>query len=192
MIPLDFILRSARYLARACMQQKVTAGDHVVDATAGNGHDTLFLAELVGENGHVTAFDIQKEAIDRTKELLNENHVSERVTLILDGHQNMDQYLDTSVSAVMFNLGWLPGGDKSITTLWSTTQEAIQKALDALLPLGVCTICVYPGHAEGAYEKNELATMLSQLRPQEFNVLRHTFINAGTGAPECYIIQKQL
>lgn len=174
------------------MQQKVTAGDHVVDATAGNGHDTLFLAELVGENGHVTAFDIQKEAIDRTKELLNENHVSERVTLILDGHQNMDQYLDTSVSAVMFNLGWLPGGDKSITTLWSTTQEAIQKALDALLPLGVCTICVYPGHAEGAYEKNELATMLSQLRPQEFNVLRHTFINAGTGAPECYIIQKQL
>ena len=91
----------------------------------------------------------------------------------------------------MFNLGWLPGGDKSITTLWNTTQKAIQKALDALLPMGVCTVCVYPGHAEGEYEKNELALMLAQLGPQEFNVLRHTFINAGPGAPECYIIQKQ-
>lgn len=173
------------------MQQKVQSGDYVVDATAGNGHDTLFLAELVGKDGHVTAFDIQQEALDRTKSLLEEHQINDRVTLIHDGHQNMDRYLDKPVSAIMFNLGWLPGGDKTVTTLWTTTKDAIEKALKALLPLGVCTICVYPGHAEGENEKNELAVMLSQLKPQNFNVLHHTFVNAGPGAPECYIIQKQ-
>ena len=173
------------------MQQKIQPGDHVVDATAGNGHDTLFLAELVGEYGHVTAFDIQKEALERTSLLLTENKMSDRVTLVHDGHQNLDRYIHEPVSAIMFNLGWLPGGDKTITTLWTTTKEAIQKALVALLPLGVCTICVYPGHAEGENEKNELAVMLSQLKPQDFNVLHHDFINAGPGAPQCYIIQKQ-
>ena len=188
---MSYELKSARWLAHDVLEQTILHGDHVIDATAGNGHDTLFLAQLVGETGHVTAFDIQADAIEGSRVLLRDNGVEERVTLVCDGHQHMDQYVKEPVKAVMFNLGWLPGGDKSVTTLWETTREAIMKALALLEPMGVCTVCVYPGHAEGTREKNELVTMLSEIKPQEYNILRQQFINAGEGAPECFVIQKQ-
>lgn len=188
---MSYELRSARWLAHGIMEEVIRPGDRIVDATAGNGHDTLFLAQLTGETGHVTAFDIQADAIERSRLLLRENGVEDRVTLICDGHQHMDEYVKEPVRAVMFNLGWLPGGDKSVTTLWETTRTAILKALELLEPMGVCTVCVYPGHEEGTHEKNELVNLLSSLRPQDFNILRQTFINAGPGSPECFVIQKQ-
>lgn len=184
-------LRSARWLAHEILTSVVNPGDRVIDATAGNGHDTLFLARLTGSDGHVTAFDIQPDAIEHSRILLRDNGMENIVSLICDGHQNMDRYVTEPVRAVMFNLGWLPGGDKSVTTHWETTRAAIEKALGLLEPMGVCTVCAYPGHEEGNREKNELGIFLSGLRPQEFNVLRQTFINAGPGSPECFVIQRQ-
>ena len=95
------------------------------------------------------------------------------------------------VKAIVFNLGWLPGGDHRITTLTETTLPAIQQALALLMPMGVLVICVYPGHPEGEREQEMVTRLLSSLSPREYNVLMQQFLNAGAGAPLCFAVQKQ-
>lgn len=184
-------LRAARQLAADVHRLVIRPGDTVIDATLGNGHDTVALAELVGAEGRVIGFDIQQEAVDRTLLRLQEAGLADRCTLHAVGHQHMKSYVSSPVRCVAFNLGWLPGGDKAITTLWESTEQAVESALALLVQGGVCTICVYPGHAAGDYEREQLIAWLTALRPQEYNVLHQRFINAGPGAPECFVIQKQ-
>ena len=186
-----YVLRSARWIASDVLHQVITEGDTVIDATLGNGHDTVMLSELVGPSGKVYGFDIQADAVERTSALLTEHGLRERCELYAKGHQHIADHVHVAVKAAVFNLGWLPGGDKSITTLWETTQVAISAALALLVKGGVCTICAYPGHAEGDRERFALMDCLATLRPQEYNVLHHRFLNAGPGAPECFVIQKQ-
>ena len=186
-----YVLRSARWIASDVLHQVITEGDTVIDATLGNGHDTVMLSELVGPSGKVYGFDIQADAVERTSALLAEHGLRERCELYAKGHQHIADHVHVPVKAAVFNLGWLPGGDKSITTLWETTQIAISAALALLVKGGVCTICAYPGHAEGDRERFALTDWLATLRPQEYNVLHHRFLNAGPGAPECFVIQKQ-
>lgn len=186
-----YVLRSARWIASDVLHQVVQVGDTVIDATLGNGHDTVMLAELVGESGHVIGFDIQPDAVERTAARLQENGLLNRCELHAEGHQHIADRVHTPVKAAVFNLGWLPGGNKSITTLWETTQVAISSALSMLVKGGVCTVCAYPGHDEGDRERFALMDWLATLRPQEYNVLHHCFLNAGPGAPECFVIQKQ-
>lgn len=186
----DFELRSARYLASDHLSRTVKPGDTVVDATMGNGHDTCFLAELVGEAGRVIAFDLQQVAVDSTSARLAEAGLRDRCELYCLGHEHMREKVSSPVRAVAFNLGWLPGGDKQITTRWETTKAALEQALALLLPLGICTVCAYPGHEAGDVERRQLTEFLSSLRPQEFNVLHQKFLNAGPNAPECFVIQR--
>lgn len=187
---MSYVLRSARYLAADVLKQVIQPGDTVVDATLGNGHDACMLAELVGSTGHVIGFDIQADAVKRSAQALEEKGLLSRCELHPLGHQHMANVVQAPIRAAVFNLGWLPGGDKSITTLWETTYTAIAAALSLLLPGGVCTICAYPGHAAGDEERHALMDWLATLRPQAFNVLHHRFLNAGHGAPECFVIQK--
>lgn len=187
----EFELKSARFIAADCLRRFLLPGDTAVDATMGNGHDTLMLCELVGENGKVHAFDVQAQAVKNTRLRLKEAGVEERAELHLCGHEHMAEYVKAPVQAVMFNLGWLPGGDKHITTLWQTTKTAVLSALKLLEVGGICIICVYPGHEAGDYEREQLSQSLAAIRPQDFNIVHHKFINAGPGAPECYILQKQ-
>jgi len=184
-------LRSARWIAADVLQQVICEGDTVIDATLGNGHDTVMLAKLVGERGHIIGFDIQPDAVERTAARLTEAGLIERCELYAEGHQHIAERVHTPVRAAVFNLGWLPGGDKSLTSLWDTPHTAISAALTLLVKGGVCTVCAYPGHAEGDRERFALMDWLATLRPQEFNVLQHRFLNAGPGAPECFVIQKQ-
>ena len=187
---MSFELKSARFLARDVMQRAIKAGDAVVDATMGNGHDTLFLAEQVGPEGHVYAFDIQQSAVDSTRKLLQENGLSDRVSLFCRSHADLAETVPCPVAAVVFNLGWLPGGDHKITTLCESTRKAIGTALKLLVPGGVLTVCAYPGHPEGDQERRMLIEIFSRLSNRSFNVLRQSFLNAGEGAPECFIVQK--
>lgn len=187
---LPYELKSARFLAEEVLRRAVGSGDTAVDATMGNGHDTLMLCEAVGPSGHVYAFDVQPQAVSATQALLREHGMSDRATLFCAGHQSMDAHVPGQVRAVVFNLGWLPGGDHAITTHWETTREAVEKALSLLLPLGVLVVCVYPGHAEGARERDELSRLLESLSNRVFNVLHQRFTNAGPGAPECFVVQK--
>ena len=184
-------LRSARYLAADALERIIEPGDTVVDATLGNGHDTQFLASLVGPEGHVIGFDIQTDAVASAEKRLREAGLLDRCELHCIGHQHMGEYVHMPVKAVVFNLGWLPGGDKSITTHWETTEQAICTALRLLVKGGLLSICAYPGHAAGDEERAALIQYLSSLRPQEYNVLHQRFLNAGPGAPECFLIQRQ-
>ncbi len=186
-----YLLRSARYLSHDVLKETVQPGDTVIDATMGNGHDTLYLCELVGEDGRVIAFDVQAQAVESTRQRLTEAGVMNRATLYHMGHERMDEAGAKDVSAIVFNLGWLPGGDKSVTTLWETTKVALGKALSLLKKHGVLLLCAYPGHAEGDRERSEVMKFLASLPPQQYNVLHQRFLNAGPGAPENFIIQKQ-
>ena len=188
---MSYELKSARYLAREVIGQAVLPGDAAVDATMGNGHDTLMLCKAVGPAGKVYAFDVQEQALAETEKRLKEHGMDGRAVLIHAGHEHMAEYVKEPVRAVMFNLGWLPGGDHDVTTRWETTRQAVESALSLLLPMGVLVICAYPGHAEGEREKRELTAFLSSLSNREYNVLRQQFLNAGPGAPECFVIQKQ-
>ena len=187
----EYILRSARYIAAEVCQRVLKEGDCAVDATMGNGHDTLLLCQLVGETGHVDAFDVQQQALDNTRALLAANGLESRATLHHAGHEHMGDLVPHSVQLVMFNLGWLPGSDKQVRTQWPTTRKALDAALQLLTPLGLCVLCVYPGHPEGEEERQQLLAFLAALKPQQYNVLRHQFVNAGSQAPECILIQKQ-
>jgi len=186
-----YLLKSARYLAAECHRQLLETGDRVIDATCGNGQDTCALARQVGSQGKVFAFDVQAAALEKAKELLMRENLLAQCELYHMGHEHVLDVVKEPVKLAVFNLGWLPGGDKGITTHWETTQIAIEGCLQLLTPGGVCTICVYPGHAEGDRERIALEEWLCSWPPQQFNILHQSFMNAGPGAPECYILQKQ-
>ena len=134
------------------------AGDIAVDFTMGNGHDTAYLSKAVGPDGFVYAFDIQEQALASTQERLVAEGCPDNYRLILDSHSNVKKYVDVPFKAGMFNLGWLPGGDKSVTTLRETTLPAIRDAIDLMDRDAILNIAVYPGHAEGDAEGKIVVT----------------------------------
>ena len=187
---MEYELKSARYLASEMLSRVLRPGDTAVDATMGNGHDTLFLCETVGPRGHVFAFDIQPAALVNTEKLLRDNNVLDRADLFCAGHEWLDQYVKEPVRAVVFNLGWLPGGNHSVTTRVETTLVAVRNALDLLAPGGMLVLCAYPGHDEGNREREELVSLFSSLSNQTFNVLHQRFLNASPGSAECFAVQR--
>ena len=144
----------------------------VVDATAGNGNDTLFLAEHVGENGHVYAFDIQQAALDATAERLGE--LTDRVSLIWDSHDNINQYVNRQIGGAVFNLGYLPHSDDlSIVTKPETTIKAIHTILGMLKKGGIICVSVYDGHEGGAKERDALLAYVKDLHQAEVHVAKY-------------------
>lgn len=185
-------IRKITELAHLYLQQTINDGDRVVDATAGNGLDTLFLAGLVGTKGHVYAFDIQSEALTITKNKLSESGFGERVTLICDGHEKLDFYIKEQVAAVIYNLGFLPGGDRDKTTRTETTLSSLGKALPLLKEGGLVVLVLYPGHREGKNEKDLLLKYCCKLSPRAYNVLYLRLINQPNDPPELVVIQRNL
>lgn len=145
-------------------------GDYAVDATVGNGHDTLFLAEQVGETGHVWGFDVQPSALENAYRQLVENNLSARVSLIEEGHQHLSDRLPEEahgrLAAVMFNLGYLPGSDKEITTSTETTLPALDAALANLKSHGMLSILAYRGHPGGQDETTAVECWLAERQGQ--------------------------
>ncbi|WP_457668147.1 class I SAM-dependent methyltransferase [Thiolapillus sp.] len=131
-------------------------GQYAVDATAGNGHDSCFLAGQIGDKGKVFIFDIQKQALDNTAARLQEQGLTAQAELILRGHEHLQEELPGpchgQIQAVMFNLGYLPSGDKSRTTTSATTLPALEQARAILSPEGVITVLAYRGHPGGQEE----------------------------------------
>ncbi|KAA0549019.1 methyltransferase domain-containing protein [Bacillus sp. BGMRC 2118] len=179
--------------ARTLLQKAVEPGDVAVDATVGNGHDTAFLAELVGENGHVYGFDIQFDAIEKTTQRLNEKGLHDRVTLFLQGHEHITECLppSTQVAGAIFNLGYLPGGDKSIVTTPETTISAIEQIVEMLKPEGILVLVIYHGHPEGSIERDELLPFVEQLDQMKAHVLRYQFVNQQNDPPFIIAIEKR-
>lgn len=155
-------------------------GDVAVDFTMGNGHDTEFLSKTVGEYGHVYAFDIQDQALASTEERLKATGCPQNYTLILDSHHNVKKYVDVPIKAGMFNLGYLPGSDKSVTTMRSTTLPAIEAAISLMAPDAIIIVAVYPGHPEGEAEGQEICEYLSGLSRYKVCATQIRILNSKT------------
>lgn len=185
------ILNYTHYL----LEESVNNGDTVIDATCGNGNDTLFLSNIVGENGHVLAFDIQEQAITETKKILS-NNKRNNVSLIHDSHENIINYLpddkNLKIGGAIFNLGYLPKGDKSIITNGYSTIIAMDTILSALKRDGLIVIVVYHGHEGGKHEKEALLKHVIHLDQKKYNVLRYGFINQKNNPPFILAIQKKI
>jgi len=139
----------------------IEPGDSIIDATAGNGHDTLALANMVGRQGNVIAFDIQASALAISRERLHSYGLNHIVKLILAGHEQLDTLYPKPLPPprlILFNLGYLPGGDKTISTDQSTTIIALEKSWEMLSAKGRLIVVCYPGHPAGAIESQAVET----------------------------------
>ena len=185
--------RSARFWAWEIISAALPEGGLAVDATLGNGHDTLSLAKQVGASGRVVGFDVQAEAVESSRTRLSAEGLLERCELIRDGHQNMKNYLeDESADVVLFNLGWLPGAAHDVTTHTDTTLQAVAAALDVLKFGGVMTICVYPGHAEGAREREALLAWAQGLDETRYDTMLRCYLNQSKDPPLLIAVKKNL
>ena len=168
----------------------IKPGARVADFTMGNGHDTLWLCRAVGEGGKVWAFDVQRQAIESTRGLLERELDFVNYELILDSHANAKEHVTEPISAGVFNLGYLPGGDKSITTLRTSTLPAVRAAIELLAPDGIILVAVYPGHEEGRLEGEALAQMLAEYSRYQYCVSCFRLLNSPT-SPYFYMIESK-
>lgn len=181
---------SAVQWARVFIHPALGPGATAVDATSGNGLDTVFLAENVGPGGRVYAMDIQETALKKTVERLRIAGLLDRVTILPRGHQEMDTLVTGPVNAVMFNLGYLPGSDRSVTTLPETTVEGIKCALRLLSPGGRLSVIVYTGHPGSDTESRVVGELLQSLDVSQFSVQKMTFWNSRKNSPELYFVSR--
>ena len=177
-------------IAKYICENILEFGDIAVDCTLGKGHDTILLANLVGNEGKVISFDIQKEAIYKTKEKLKDIDYK-NITLINDGHENLDRYIQEKVKLFIFNLGYLPGKDHNITTKAETTLKALKKALKLLDDNGIVLLVIYYGHENGKEEKAVLEEFTSELDQKAYNVMKNSFINQANDPPFLICIEKR-
>lgn len=183
--------KSARFWAKEMIEETLFSGARVVDATMGNGYDTLWLCELVGEDGRVYAFDIQQEAVDHTAERLESAGMRDRASLFCMGHERMLEAVSEPVDAVLFNLGWLPGTEHGVTTQAPTTLQAVDAALSLLKEEAVMTICIYPGHEEGAQELRSLLEWAAGLDDKRYDAMLKHYVNQPNNPPQMLAIRKK-
>ncbi len=170
-------------LAHAYWARLATPEDLVIDATCGNGQDTLFLSKLRPK--HIMCIDIQQEAIETTKALLSG---AENISYFKQCHSTFPPEAK-EVKLIVYNLGYLPRGDKTLTTKVRTTISSLESALPLIKPGGAVSITCYPGHAEGAIEEKEIRLWSEQLPPEIWNVCFHRFPNRKQ-SPSLFLLQK--
>ena len=176
--------------AQTLLKSAIGDGDIAVDATAGNGHDTLFLAELVGDDGFVYAFDVQKQAVDATLHRLLDHALEHRAVVLKDGHENVAKYVDKPVSGAIFNLGYLPGSDHEVITRPNTTIQALESLLKLLKIGGIVVLVIYHGHEGGKEERDEVIRFVSELPQKYIHVLRYEFLNQKNDPPFVIALEK--
>ncbi|EUJ37331.1 class I SAM-dependent methyltransferase [Brochothrix campestris] len=188
------ILKNALSFSHYLLQQKVQPGNAVIDATIGNGHDTLFLAQLIGQKGHLIGCDIQEAAVEATRKRLADANISlASLTLSANGHEQITQLVDpqlyAKLTAAIFNLGYLPGGDKTITTTTDSTLSAVKQLLKMMPSGGLVVLTVYYGHHQGKLEKEALHTFTNALPQADYAVLNYQFTNQKNDPPMIIAIE---
>lgn len=174
-------------LAHRFVREVLREGDLAIDATAGNGHDTLMLAERVGESGRVLAFDIQPSAIESARKRIQDAGFQERVEFHRSSHARMAEFAaPASAAVIMFNLGYLPGGDHALTTEVAESVRGLEAAMIGLKPGGLLTVICYPGHAEGASEAKAVEECLQACCNDGWRVAKYAML--GTRAPAPFLL----
>jgi len=183
-------LRGAVPLSHFFLRQRVCPGDLVLDATCGNGLDTLLLAVLAGEGGRVWGFDIQPHAIAATRELLEREGRLAQVELVEASHDRLCEFVPAGLKAAVFNLGYLPGGQTSLITCPESTVSAIGQAAALLKPAGIITISLYTGHQGGPEEALAVESWGASLAPKDFNVWCSRQLNRPGIAPYLILVER--
>lgn len=187
---MDYKYKNALILSRYIMEDKIHEGDTVIDATCGNGHDSLLLSSLAGEKGRLYCFDISLAAVETTKKRLAAESHFRNYYIINDGHENMDKYISEGVKSVVFNLGYLPGGDHSIITTPQNTITALKKSMEILAPGGIVIMTVYYGHPGGNTEKEKIIEYAGTIDSTLYTVIKTEFINQANCPPLLITIEK--
>jgi len=177
-------------ILRCFVGSVIKPGDTVLDATAGRGRDTLFLAQCVGETGRVYACDIQAAALEQTQVLLDDHHLSDRVVLLELDHARIGEKIKEPLRAAMFNLGYLPGGDRRIVTHGQSTVAALANSLNMLERGGIVTVTLYRGHTGAQEEEAAVCSFLRSLSPRQYAVLTGIYPNLGPNTPYWAVVQK--
>lgn len=178
-------------LAQMILRGAIHDGDTVIDATAGNGHDTVFLAECVGKNGRVLAFDVQASAIVSTRTRVENVGLNPQVELHHASHTRMAEHAATgSVSAIMFNLGYLPGENHNLTTEHASTLEALEASAELLKAGGVISVVCYPGHEAGAEEAIKVEAWMSLQTGHGWRVAKYALLGTLRPAPFLLVARK--
>lgn len=176
-------------LAHYLLLPRLANAKCVVDATAGNGNDTLFLAANTAYDTEVWAFDIQQQALAVTEAKIAKYGLSAKTHLVLDSHENMGRYIER-VEVVMFNLGYLPNGDHQLCTKSSSTMKALEQVLPLLVVHGLVSIIAYSGHLAGKEEQAVLEQWLSHLPSDNYTVGKWDMLNHHSNPPQMYLIEK--
>ena len=171
------------------IEKMIKEGSIVVDATVGNGNDTLKLSNAVGKSGKVYGFDIQKEAIESAKK---QEYRYDNVIFFNESHEKIEKFVSEKVDAVIFNLGYLPGGDHNISTKSETTLPAIEKSMSMLSPEGIVLLVIYRGGDTGFEESESVVKYLKNIDYRCFNVLFYNYINRPKNPPMVAVIQKKI
>ncbi|MEI6334936.1 MAG: class I SAM-dependent methyltransferase [Methylococcaceae bacterium] len=181
--------------AHNLIKEVLHAGAIAIDATVGNGHDTLFLVEQVSPSGKVFGFDIQQAAIESTHQKCLQTHHPECLTLIHASHADMADRIPAhhhgTISVIMFNLGYLPGGDKTIITCTDSTITALQSASQLLSNQGIITVMAYPGHSGGDLETAQVENWCEQLDKNQFCVSFFYSKENNSSAPRLFTVVKK-
>lgn len=190
-MPIRSVLDFAHVLATEALDE----GDVAVDATVGNGHDTVALARAVGATGRVFGFDVQAKAIESTRTRLDAEGVGAAIDIEQAGHENMEQCLPDDihgqVGAATFNLGYLPGSSSDCTTRPETTLPALDATLRVLRPGGVVTVVLYTGHEGGQEEAAAVDTWAAGLSQEQFHALSYQFVNQQNDPPRLVAVEKR-
>ncbi len=174
------------------IEEHVKEGDLCIDATMGNGNDTVCLSRLAGEKGKVFAFDIQEIALKHTQERLCRENCPKNYELVLKSHEFMRDYAEKNeVSCIMFNLGYLPGGDHEKATKAESSIRAIKTGLDLLKKNGLMTVCIYSGGDSGFEEKEAVLTYIKGLDSKKYLVIVSEYANRPNHPPIPVLILKQ-
>lgn len=176
-------MRAHINLAHFWWSQLLKRGDIAVDATCGNGFDTVVIAKLLLPQlaGTLFAMDLQSDAIAATKRRL-EVQVGDKaaldVTFLQQCHSQFPSSLfPATVKLIVYNLGYLPGGDKTLTTQSVSTLASLQQALPLIVPGGAISITCYPGHAAGAEELTEILSWATTLDSRSWSCCHHHWVN---------------
>lgn len=187
----NLITKTAK-LAVFVVQEYLKDGAFAIDATCGNGNDTIALSRMVGPSGRVLAMDVQGEALKTTEERLREQGIG-NVELVRDSFVRMEAYCrEQEPSAVIFNLGYLPGGDHEITTTAEVTLEGLRAALRILRPGGIAAVTMYSGHPAGEEEKQSVLAFAEALPKREYHAAYVQMLNQKGHPPEILWITKKI
>lgn len=173
------------------IKEHVSQGDICIDATMGNGNDTLLLSRLCGAQGTVYAFDIQEAALINTKERLIKGEAPDNYTLLLQSHEYMSRYAEEeTVSCIVFNFGYLPGGDHAKATRSDSSIKALTQSLALLKKGGILSLCIYSGGDSGFEERDALLLWLKALDPKKYLVIKSDYYNRPNNPPIPVLVVK--